>query len=116
IKVERSGNAEYTPARSRGDAKASRRKLSSALAKRFYADLQAAKPLSGLPAAHCPKSASFGTTLTIESGDDVSPDLSCPAQRDPRAQNLARDANEIIKAFAAEQSRGLPSGRLPASR
>lgn len=99
IVVERSGDAKYTPTRRAESPEPVQRRVPAALVRRFYADLEAAKPLSALPAEHCAKSASFGTKLTVESGGDVTPDLSCPSPHDPRIRTLARDTNEIVKVF-----------------
>jgi hypothetical protein len=51
----------------------------AALARRFFADLQAAGPLDELPVAHCMKSASFGSWTRITYLGKTSPDLSCPS-------------------------------------
>lgn len=105
ITIERSGTAEYS-AKSRRpspeSAKPVRRKLSAALVKRLYSDLDAAKPLSALPPQHCVKSASFGSTLTIEYAGNTTPDLSCPSTRGSHVQALARDANDIVKIFRTQ--------------
>jgi hypothetical protein len=86
VVVERSGNAEYTL------------KIPDALVQRFYADLVKAQPFSALPRQRCAKSASFGTTLTIEFGDEETPDLSCP-EGSPLLQILKQAANDIVKLF-----------------
>jgi hypothetical protein len=85
ITIDRSGNAEvnvrprrFIPA---GQAEAPpepvQRTLPKDLVESFYADLKAAGPLGSLPAAHCARSASFGSRLTVEFGNEQSPDLSC---------------------------------------
>jgi hypothetical protein len=96
IVVERSGNAEYTITRQK---EAQRLKIPEALAERFYADLKAAQPFPALPQQRCAKSASFGTRLTIEFGEEETPDLSCPDQGNPQIRMLKRDANDIVKLF-----------------
>src|SRR5579863_10512757 len=79
IVVERSGKANYIPTRRRyaepSDAQPTPKNLviPKKLARRFFSDLNAAKPLSDLPRKGCMKSASFGTTLLIKLGDDTSP-------------------------------------------
>jgi hypothetical protein len=104
IAVDRSGAGEYTVMR-RGRRKQPeapepiRRTIPDALVHRFYTDLEAAQPLSELPHRGCFKSASFGTTLKIEFGDQESPDLSCPEDQDPRTQALRKDADDIMKLF-----------------
>src|ERR1700722_7103619 len=81
IVVERSGKASYTQmARRSGmpsgaQAAPASRAVPSELVKRFYDHLGAAKPLTALPNQGCMKSASFGTTLTIEFGGEKTPDL-----------------------------------------
>jgi hypothetical protein len=107
ITVERSGKAEYTAGPPRPNSapndkpKQMQRNLPNALAERLYSDLDAAKPLSSLPNERCMKSASFGTTLTIEIGGQKTPDLSCGPGDNAKLQALARDANEIVKLFAS---------------
>jgi hypothetical protein len=95
IVVDRSGTATYNT--TRGEASAS--KLPQAVAERFYKDLDAAKPLSGLHAPKCLKSASFGSTLIVEFGGDKSPDLSCGDGGSGKLAALIRDTGEITKAF-----------------
>ena len=74
-------------------------KVPDALVQRFFTDLEAAEPLSALPKKGCVKSVSFGTSLTIEFGDQRSPDLSCPNADNLHVQTLLRDSNEIIHLF-----------------
>jgi hypothetical protein len=112
IIVEKSGNAEYTVmprrARPQGDnttAKPVQRKVPDALVRRLYADLEAARPLSGLPYRGCFKSVSFGTKVTIEVGKEVSPDLSCPEEQDAHIQALMRDVDEIVRYFPKSEAR-----------
>ena len=54
-----------------------KKQLSTALVKRFFADLQAAGPLDQLTAPHCMKSASFGSVTQIGYLGKMSPDISC---------------------------------------
>ena len=56
-----------------------KRRVSTRLVARFFADLRAAGNLAALPAEYCMKSASFGTTTRIAYRGTVSPDVSCPA-------------------------------------
>jgi hypothetical protein len=108
LTLTRSGEAEYTPmARKYGPQGASptepvRRKIPDVLAQRFYANLDAAKPLSELPKERCMKSASFGTTTMIQFGGEATPDLSCPGAQNPHTQALMRDVNEIVKIFRGD--------------
>jgi hypothetical protein len=107
IVVERSGKAEFTggPRRSgRSPDERPRqmdRELPDTLVRRFYSDLDAAKPLSSLPNRRCMKSASFGTKLTIEFSGEETPDLSCGSGDNASLQALVQDANEILKLFSS---------------
>jgi hypothetical protein len=103
IVIQKSGDAEYAsrPRRAgieKGAAKI-QKTIPRPLADRFFADVDAARPLASLPARHCAKSASFGTRLNIEMGDDESPDLSCGDGGDPKIKALIQDTNEIVKIF-----------------
>ena len=114
IVVEKSGNAEYTatPRRygpqSQGAAGPVRKKVPRPLLQRLYSDLGAAKPLSALPEAHCMKSASFGSTLTVEFNGQKTPDLSCGDGGSAEMENLARDVKEISAMFAALNAKKAP--------
>jgi hypothetical protein len=104
IEVGRSGVAEMTPVRRNVDppgepGKLLRRPLSSAVVQRFYADLEAARPLGSLPEVHCMKSASFGSALTVVLGNEQTPDLSCGDGGNAAMRNLIRDVNEIVALF-----------------
>jgi hypothetical protein len=101
IVVPKSGKAAYssTSRRSPAPSNTKTRKLPGSMITRFYADIDAAKPLSDLPAARCMKSASFGTTLTIEIGGQKTPDLSCGDHGDGKLKALIRDATEISRLF-----------------
>jgi hypothetical protein len=70
--------------------------LPAALVRRFYDDLQAARPLAALPAVQCLKSASFGTSMTIHVGEDQTPDLNCGDSGNRRMEDLIRDVREIL--------------------
>jgi hypothetical protein len=61
-------------------------------------DLEAAGPMNELPAVHCIKSVSFGSSTYIEFQGQRSPDLSCPAAANPHLQALQKDAREILQA------------------
>lgn len=71
-----------------------RKRVSSALVRRFFADLRAAGPLDAIPARVCMKSASFGTTMQIVYRAKTSPDLNCPST----ARTLAQDAYALADA------------------
>ena len=106
IIVERSGKAAYTqmPRRygrpSDEQPTSKTRDVASELVKRFYADLDAARPFSELPRQGCMKSASFGTTLTIEFAGERSPDLSCGDRGNAKVKALIEDVSEICKLFS----------------
>jgi hypothetical protein len=107
IVVPRSGDAELTSAPRRfgpdsgGKAEPRRRKVPDTLVHDLYSDLDAAKPLSSLPAPRCMKSASFGTRLTIEFGADATPDLSCGDGGVAKLKALIRDVRQILELFGA---------------
>jgi len=107
ILVQRSGEAEQTQTPRRYGpqtaSKARKRQLPRALVDRFYSDLDAAKPFSALPEQHCMKSASFGTTLSIEFAGEKTPDLNCGDGGDSKLQAIIRDATEIIKLFSPSE-------------
>jgi len=82
----------------RTDGTRQRSKVPKEMCQRLLADLKAAGPLNELPAAHCMKSISFGTSLFIETNGLRSPDLSCP-QTDPRSLALKKDASDMLALF-----------------
>ena len=92
ITIDANGNAR---AESRG-VEPHAVELNSRLCRRFLSSLQSAAPLSALPAAHCMKSASFGSRLFIEYNGERTPDLSCPVQSDPKVDDLKKQATEIM--------------------
>jgi hypothetical protein len=98
IVVEKSGKAAYTPMAAKSRPKT--QKIARDLARRFYADLGAAGPLTVLPKPRCMKSASFGTTLTVELAGQTSPDLSCGDGGNARLKALIQDTNEIVSLFS----------------
>lgn len=105
IVVEKSGDAEYTSQPRRGpdkNPKKMQKTIPKALTDRLFADVQAARPLSSLPARHCVKSASFGTRLNIEFDGEQTPDLSCGDGGNEQLKALIADANEIIKLFQSQ--------------
>jgi hypothetical protein len=109
ITVDRSGTAEVnvrprrfaaSPARGKGQAEAPpepvHRTLPKDLVDSFYADLKAAEPLSSLPAVHCAKSASFGSTLMVAFGNEQSPDLSCGDGGNAAMRDLIGVVRQIV--------------------
>jgi hypothetical protein len=108
IVVEKTGAAEYSshPRRNAIDKgappKTIRKTIPTSLAKALYEDVKMAGRLSSLPAQRCMKSASFGTRLTVQFGDDTSPDLSCGDGGDTRMRALIHDTTAIVKIFSAQ--------------
>ena len=86
--------------------------LDTPSATQLYADLERAGRLDKLPAGHCMKSASFGTTTSIAYRGRNSPDLQC-------AQNSAERALQAdVDAISSQAMRGFPQRRrtLPVFR
>jgi len=101
ITVDRSGNAVLTSTPRRFGAGQTapepvRQTLPADLVKSFFTDLAAARPLGALPAVHCPRSASFGSVLTVALGEEQSPDLSCGDGGHAAMRDLIRDTNQIV--------------------
>jgi len=84
-------------------------KLKSSTVATFTKAVEAAGPLHSLPANHCIKSVSFGTSLFVSRGDDRSPDLSCVDESDPHAAALKKHAEEILQ--AAQKAAGVQTMR-----
>jgi hypothetical protein len=98
ITVDETGNATAQPRN--GESKPLN--LDPQLCQALMKDIQAAGQLSALPEHHCPKSASFGSSLFVEMNGDRSPDISCPNPSDPRMAALQKDANGILQAVRAQ--------------
>jgi hypothetical protein len=108
IVVERSGTAVLTSSPRRFGARGAqpepvRRTIPAALVDSFYAGLAAARPFTSLPAVHCAKSASFGSSLTIEFGSEHTPDLSCGDGGNSFMRDLIRDANQIVALLSSDR-------------
>lgn len=71
--------------------------LSADLCAQLLRDIQSAGTLSALPRKRCMKSASFGSSLFVESNGDRSPDLSCSPQVDSRSVALQKDVQAILQ-------------------
>ena len=105
ITIDRSGAAEWTSSprkfgpQREPQPESIKKSLPRVTADRFFADLATAKPLSALPAGHCMKSVSFGSTLAILFAGEQTPDLSCGDGVNPAIRDLIRDANEIVAIF-----------------
>jgi hypothetical protein len=66
------------------------------LIKRFFAALDASKPLGSMPVGRCAKSKSFGHSIQVLYKESVSPDLTCPFGAEEA--ELASLASEIARA------------------
>ncbi len=115
LTVDRSGKAEYAVTARRPHAslevqpQPKNQRLPSSLVKRFYSDLEAASPFSAMPSGRCMKSASFGTTRTIEFEGRTTPDLSCGDRGNARLRSLIQDVNDIVEAFNASSKQKAPA-------
>jgi len=112
IVVDRSGLAELTSAPPRFGAQQPhpgpiRRMLPRVLVESFYSHIKAAEPLDSLPAVHCAKSASFGSTLTVTVGKEETPDLSCGDRGNAVIGDLIRDTTQIVALVQAGQQSGV---------
>lgn len=105
IKVSPLGEAVFTPKPRRAgqlpeaELKPRTLRIPAALVKRFFAALDAETPLSNVPTGRCMKSASFGTTRTIEYHDQKTPDLSCGDHGDAKLRALIESMSDIVKLF-----------------
>ena len=102
VKLEGSGTGAMVERR---DGSKQKINLTKEMCTRLMDDLKAAGPLNELPARHCMKSVSFGTSLFIEYNGVRSPDLSCQ-QTDSRAQALRKDATEIVSMAKTNSPKG----------
>jgi hypothetical protein len=76
--------------------------LPRALVETFYSHIRAAEPLDSLPAVHCAKSVSFGSTLIVAIGKEQTPDLSCGDGGNAGMHDLIRDASRIVELARAK--------------
>ncbi|MBU6428590.1 MAG: hypothetical protein KGR26_06255 [Cyanobacteria bacterium REEB65] len=103
ILVSPDGTATYQTPTGSGSMK-----LPGNLATALFADLKAAGQLSALPVGQCAKSASFGTTTTVQLGGQTTPDLSCPGNA--AAMVISQDVQQIVEAL------GMTTGPAPAGQ
>ena len=89
IVITRDGSAQWVMGTTRQTAQVSKQKTDA-----LFNSLSAAMPLSALPAAHCLKSASFGTSTFAYWRHQRSTDLECPA--DPRATEVYSSIAAIV--------------------
>lgn len=107
IVVERGGKAEYVPTlrahpQPETPPPASKKnRLPPALSKRFFADLEAARPFSDLPRPTCMKSVSLGSRETIQFNGDETPDLDCGSGHNEKLGALIQDSRQIVAVFSA---------------
>jgi hypothetical protein len=87
--------ADGTTALQQGDT-STKKHVSAALVKRFFADLKAAGPLDALTSVRCMKSASFGSTTQVGYLGKMSSDVSCPGS--PAMRALEVDAGALADA------------------
>jgi len=112
LTVHASGSAEWSVSRRRNSPACSgnKGKLPPELTRRFFGDLNNLMPLDKLPAGHCAKSASFGTTLRVTYQGAISPDLTCPGDG-AQTGNLLNDLSDINRALGINTGvPGLPQG------
>lgn len=79
------------------------------LCRKFLHDVKALGSLAALPANHCAKSVSFGSSLYLEYKGVRSPDLSCSTQ-DSRLIDIQKRANDLLR--AAREAAGIPVRRM----
>ena len=70
--------------------------LDAATRKAFFSALKAAEPLDKLASEPCMKSASFGSTTTVEYDGKRSPDVSCPMEG--TGAKLASAVQDVVRA------------------
>lgn len=75
----------------------------------FLHEVASAVPLNNIPAHHCFKSVSFGSSLFIEYQGERSPDLSCPSPPNSETATLVKEAREILQ--AAQSAAGIRQQR-----
>jgi hypothetical protein len=75
--------------------------IAAPLAEKIFGDVEAARPLSGLPREHCAKSVSFGTTTHVYFKGEKSPDL-CEYDNE-KVEALKGDLAKIMSTARFEQ-------------
>ena len=93
-------------ARRPGEAGASDQQASipASLAEKIFGDVEAARPFSELPKAHCAKSVSFGTVQRVFFKGENSPDLSC-GRGDEKTETLKGDLAQIMSTARFAQAK-----------
>jgi hypothetical protein len=92
IVIQSNGFAEYVSGQTRATAH-----VSLDVASKFFADMQAAMPLSHVRIEPCMKSASFGSMTFLWWRGQRSPDISCPG--DATSKKLYEDAAAVAAAL-----------------
>jgi hypothetical protein len=73
--IKRTGITVFQRRQGKPDFSEEQGSIPASLAEKLFSDVEAAMPLSTLPAAHCVKSASFGTSRYVWFKREKSPDL-----------------------------------------
>lgn len=109
IKVWSDGRGEVTMGRGPGWGTGKVFNVEPTVAERFFTNVKTARENPGTP-GHCMKSASFGTTTTVQWHGWNSPDLQCPPFS-PAVQAISADVRQIQA--AANVDSGLHRIRIP---
>jgi hypothetical protein len=112
IKLWSNGRGELTMGRGPGWGTGRVFELDQSVAERFFSNVKAARQDPGTP-GHCMKSASFGTSTTVQWHGWSSPDLQCPPLSSA-VQAVAADVRDIQQAASiGNQLRRIPLPREP---
>ena len=112
IKVWSDGRGELTMGRGPGWGTGRVFNVDPSVAQRFFSNVKAAREDPGTP-GHCMKSASFGTTTTVQWHGWNSPDLQCPPFSSA-VQAIAADVRDIqTAANIGSQLHRIPLPREP---
>ncbi len=102
IKVWSDGRGELTMGRGPGWGTGRVFSVDPSVAQRFFSNVKVARENPGTP-GHCMKSASFGTTTTVQWHGWNSPDLQCPPFS-PAVQAISADVRTIQAAANIDTS------------
>ena len=78
-----------------GKVEGTSKTLSKQLTDKLFRDARSVGAVDQIAAAHCMKSASFGTTTMVQFNGRTSPDLSCGSE-DPKAAALWEDVKQAL--------------------
>jgi len=103
--IKRSGTTPLQRKQGKANPPDEQESIPASLATKLFSDVEAAMPLSGLPVAHCVKSASFGTSRYVWFKGERSPDL-CGRDNE-KVSALKDDFAKVMStaAFEHQQSR-----------